>query len=57
MAKYISKTTQTLGSKINKTLAPDAVTYHSDWNKVLMKEKVSSSLDCLDAGHETFQHT
>ena len=45
-AKYILKTTQTFGSK-NKTLAPDAVTYHSDWSKVSMKEKVSSSLDCL----------
>ena len=31
----------------NKTLAPDAVTYHSDWSKVLTKEKVCSSLDCL----------
>ena len=31
----------------NKTLVPDAVTYHSNWSKVLMKENVSSSLDCL----------
>ena len=46
MAKYILKTTQTFGSK-NKTLAPDAVTYHSDWSKVSTKEKVRSSLDCL----------
>ena len=44
MAKYILKTTQTFGSK---TLAPDAVTYDSDWSKISMKEKVSSSLHCL----------
>ena len=44
MAKYILKITQTFGSK---TLVPDAVTYHSDWSKVLTKEKVSYSLDCL----------
>ena len=31
----------------NKTLAPDAVTYHSDWSKFLTQEKVSSSQDCL----------
>ena len=42
IAKYILKTAQTFG-----TLAPDAVTYHSDWSKVMTKEKVSSSLDCL----------
>ena len=46
MAKHILKTTQSFGSK-NKTLVPDAVTYHSDWSKVSMKEKVNSSLDCL----------
>ena len=28
-------------------MAPDAVTYHSDWSKVLTKEKVHSSQDCL----------
>ena len=42
IATYILKTAQTFG-----TLAPDAVTYHSDWSKVMTKEKVSSSLDCL----------
>ena len=31
----------------NKTLAPDAVTYHSDWSKISTKEKISSTLDCL----------
>ena len=31
----------------NKTLAPDAVMYHSDWSKVSIKEKVRSSLHCL----------
>ena len=31
----------------NKTLVPDAVMYHSDWSELSMKEKVSSSLDCL----------
>ena len=31
----------------NKTLAPDAVTYHSDWSKVSTKGKVRSSQDCL----------
>ena len=48
MAKCILKTTQSFRSKItNKTLEPDAVTYHGDWGKASMKEKVSSSLDCL----------
>ena len=31
----------------NKTLASDAVTYHSAWGKVSAKEKVSSLLNCL----------
>ena len=46
MAKYILKTTQTFGNKI-KHWRLHAVTYHSDWSKVLTKEKVRSSLDCL----------
>ena len=44
--KTFEKLPRHLAVKINK-LVPDAVTYHSDWSKVLMKEKVSSSLDCL----------
>ena len=28
-------------------MAPDAVTYPSDWGKVSVKERVRSSLDCL----------
>ena len=47
MAKYILKTTQINIWQSNKTLVPDAVMYHSDWSKVLTKEKVSSSLHCL----------
>ena len=43
----VTKTTLTFGSKSTKTLAPDAVMYHSDWSKVSTKEKVSSSLHCL----------
>ena len=31
----------------NNTLVPYAVMYHSDWGKVLVKEKVRSLLDCL----------
>ncbi len=44
--KTFEKLPRHLAVKINK-LVPDAVTYHSDWSKVLMKEKVSSSLHCL----------
>ena len=44
--KTFEKLPRHLAVKINK-LVPDAVTYHSDWSKVLTKEKVCSSLDCL----------
>jgi len=46
MAKYFFKNYPDIWQE-NKTLVPDAVIYHSDGSKVLMKEKVRSSLHCL----------